>query len=331
MTKYTVRLVVVVLAAFFLSVLSHAQQRTRVHRIGLLIPSPAPDALSLKLIEVLRLELRNLGYVEGQNVTFDIRWNPPERAELLPGIASELVRSGADVLVGPTTSTILAFKQTTKTLPIVMIAPGDPVGTGLIQSLARPGGNVTGMAWMSTDIQGKRLELLKEMVPRMSRVGYLWNPVNPSTQRHFRELEVVARTLGIAVYSAQVRTPNELVSALAAITQARADALIVGADPLTIGNRKQIADLAAQNRLPSMFFMREFIDEGGLISYGADLADQYRRTAGYIDKILKGAKPADLPVEQPTRFELVINLKTAKALGITIPEAILLRADEVIR
>ena len=330
MTRYTVRLVVVLLAALLVSALAHAQQPTRVQRIGVLVTG-SPDAAMLPLVEAFRQELRNLGYIEDQNVRLEIRWNPPERPDLLPGIASELARSEADVLVGGATPNILALKEATTTIPIVMIAPSDPVGTGLIQSLARPGGNVTGMAWMSTDIMGKRLQLLREIVPKMPRLGYLWNPLNPATQRDFRELESAARSMGIAVHSAEVRAPNEFASAFSSIARAHADAVIVQADPLTIVRRKQIADLATQNRLPSMFFLRQSVVEGGLMSYGANLPDQYRRAARYVDKILKGARPGELPVEQPAKFKLVLNQKTAKLLGITFPESILLRADEVIR
>jgi putative ABC transport system substrate-binding protein len=213
-----------------------------------------------------------------------------------------------------------------------MITPSDPVGAGLIESLARPGGNVTGLAWMSRDITGKRLELLKEVVPKASRVGDLWEPLNyPASQLDFREVQRAARTLGIRIHSAEVRNPNQLVSAFSSLKRAHVDALIVQAGYLTMFDRKQIADLAVQHGLPTMFFARDYVDAGGLMSYGGNLTDLYRRSAGYVDRILKGARPADLPVEQPTTFELIINMKTARALGITIPEAVLQRADEVIR
>src|SRR4051794_25769644 len=208
MTKYTVKLAVVVLAALVASVASHARESPHVYRIGV-VQYGSPDAVTSRLIEAFRQGLRDLGYVEGQNITIDLRWQPPERPDLLPEIANQLVGSNVDVLVGGTTPIISALKQATKTIPIVMIAPGDPVGTGLIDSLARPGGNVTGLAWMSHDMQGIRLQLLKEVVPKMSRVADLWNPANPATQREFRELEGAARTLGIAVHSAEVRTPSE--------------------------------------------------------------------------------------------------------------------------
>jgi putative ABC transport system substrate-binding protein len=308
---------------------TYAQQPTHVPRLGFVIAGQ-PEGPT-KLTDAFRQGLRELGYVEGENIRIELRWHPPERPDLLPGIASELVRSKVDVLLAPTTPEILALKQATNTIPIVMIAPSDPVGTGLVESLARPGGNVTGLAWMSRDIMGKRLELLREAVPKVSRMSDLWNPRNPSTQRDFKEIEVAARALGITVHSAEVREPNEFVGAFSSMTRARADALVVQADYLTWVHRKQIVDLALQRRLPTMFFAREYVDAGGLMSYGANLAELFRRSASYVDKILKGVRPVDLPVEQPTNFELVINLKTAKALGITIPESILLRADEVIR
>lgn len=329
MIKYAISVVGLALGFLLIFTQSHAQQPTRVPRVGFVHAGPGgPPA---QFVEAFRQGLRALGYVEGQNVEVEFRWHPPERLDLLPGIAHELVRSNADVLVGSTTPEIIALKQATSTIPIVMITPSDPVGAGLIGSLARPGGNVTGLAWMSRDITGKRLELLKEAVPKASRVADLWDPRNPALQVDFQEMQRAARTLGIKIHSAEVRDPNELVSAFSSIKRAHVDALIVQAGYLTMSHRKQIADLAVQHGLPSMFFAREYVDAGGLMSYGGSLSDLYRRSAYYVDRILKGARPADLPVEQPTKFQLIINMKTAKALGITIPEAILQRADEVLR
>jgi putative ABC transport system substrate-binding protein len=285
----------------------------------------------MQSVEAFRQGLRDLGYVEGQNITIEMRWHAADRPDLLPGIAMELVGAKMDILVAASTPEIVALKQATRTIPIVMIAPSDPVGTGLIQSLARPGGNVTGLSWMSRGVVGKRLELLKETVPKISVVGDLWNPLNPATQGDFREIGIAARTLGLTIHSEEVREPDQFVTAFSSIRRAHADALIVQADYLTITHRKQIADLAIQSGLPTVFFVRDYVEDGGLLSYGASLTDLYRRSAGYVDKLLKGAKAADLPVEQPTKFELVVNLKTAKALGIAIPESILLRADEVIQ
>jgi len=326
---YAIKIAIIVIGLVVASVQCYGEQSSRVYQIGFLHPGP-PDA-SAHFIQAFRQSLQELGYVDGQNVKIELRWHSPEQPELLAGIASELARSKPDILVGPTTVQILALKHATSTIPIVMIAPSDPVGTGLIESLARPGGNVTGMSMMSRDIMGKRLELLKEAVPKMSRVADLWNPANPSTQRDFKQLEAAAGELGIAIYSAQVRDPTEFVGAFSSMTQARADALLVQADQLTWVHRTQIVGMALQKRLPTMFFIKEYVAAGGLMSYGANVADLYRRSATYVDKILKGAKPSDLPVQQPTTFELVVNLKTAKALGIAIPESILIRADEVIR
>jgi putative ABC transport system substrate-binding protein len=318
-----------IVPALVVSALCSAQQPARTYRLGLMMAGP-PEA-SRNPIEAFRQGLRELGYAEGKNLEIDIRWHAADRPDSLPGLAEELVRARPDVLLAPTTPQILALKQATKTVPIVMIAPSDPVGSGLVDSLAHPGGNVTGFAWMSRDIMGKRLQLLKEILPKISRIGDLWNPANPSTQRDFSEIEAAARAMGLSVQSAQVREPNEFANAFQSLMQAHAEGLVVQADYLTWVHRKQIAALAAQHRLPSMFSIREYVDDGGLVSYGASIADLFRRSAGYVDKILKGARPADLPVEQPTKFELIINLKTAKAIGIVVPEAVLLRADEVIR
>jgi putative tryptophan/tyrosine transport system substrate-binding protein len=329
MTVYVLRAVALLVAALLQVAPSIAQQSARVPRIGFVMPGSAEA--SAGLINAFRQGLQELGYVEGQNIQIDFRWQPADRPDLLPGIVSELVRSNPDVLVGPTTPQALALKKATSTIPIVMVVPSDPIGTGLVQTLARPGGNVTGLSLMSNDIMAKRLELLKETVPKISRVGDIWNPANPATQRDFKEIEIAARKLGLTIHSAEVRGPNDFNSAFSSLTRARVDALILQTDQLTWIHRQQIAKLTVQNRLPTIFFAREYVDGGGLMSYGASLADLYRRSASYVDKILAGASPAELPVEQPTKFELVVNLNTAKALGITIPEAILLRANEVLR
>jgi putative ABC transport system substrate-binding protein len=309
---------------------AYAQQSNSVPRIVLVIPSPAEA--QIELTDALRQRLHDLGYVEGQSIRFEMSLYPPERPDLLPGIASELARSKADVLLAVSTPQIRALMEATKTIPIVMIAPGDPVGSGLVASLARPGGNVTGLTIMSYDIMGKRLELLKQAIPKISRVGALFNPTNPAGRRDvLEELQSAGRTLRIAIHPAPVREPSEIASAFASIVREHDGGLIVAVDPVIWPHRKLIVDLCAQNRLPSMSYFREFAALGGLMSYGPSNIELFRRAATYVDKILKGAKPSDLPVEQPTKFELVINLKTAKALGITIPEAILLGADEVIR
>ena len=224
----------------------------------------------------------------------------------------------------------LAAKRATATIPIVMTASGDPIGSGLVASLAAPGGNVTGLSLMTTDLAGKRLELLKEILPGLSHVAVLWNTTNVNQASVFKNTERAAQALGIEVQSVEVRSPDDVDSALAAAMREHAGALITVEDPVVMSSRQQIVDIAVKNRLPSMYGVREFVDAGGLISYGANIGDLYRRAAGYVDKILKGAKPSDLPVEQPTKFELVINLRTAKALGLVIPPTVLALADDVI-
>jgi putative tryptophan/tyrosine transport system substrate-binding protein len=273
--------------------------------------------------------LPELGWIEGKNVAFERRYaeNQPER---LLELAAELVRLNVDVIVAIGTLGPLAAKRATLTIPIVMTAAGDPLGSGLVASLARPGGNVTGMSLMAPDLGGKRLELLKELLPRLARVAVLWNAANPYAAIVFKETHAAGRTLGVEVQSLEVRSPDDFVGVFEIMRRQRPDALITVEDPLTFSHRKRIADLAVADRLPSLHGFREDVEAGGLISYGANLPDLFRRAAGYVDKILKGAKPADLPVQQPTQFELVINLKTARALGIEVPPTLLARADEVI-
>jgi len=301
-----------------------AQQAGKIHKVGYLSPS-LPSVYSPLLFD----NLRELGWIEGKNVTFEYRF-AENRLERLPELASELVRLNVDVIVGVGTLGPLAAKRATTTIPIVMLSAGDPLGTGLVDSLARPGGNVTGMSLMVPDLGGKRLELLKELLPRLSRLAVFWNAANPYPAIVFKETQAAGRTLGIEVHSLEVRGPDDLDGAFAAARQQHPDALISVEDPLTFTYRKRIADFAVAEQLPSLHGFSEEVKAGALISYGANQPDLIRRAAGYVDKILKGAKPADLPVQQPTTFELVINLKTAKALGLTIPESFLLRADEVI-
>lgn len=321
--------VAIVIAALAAANQGYPQQPPRLPRIVLVIPGPA-DA-NTDLVGALRQGLRDLGYVEGQSIRFELGMYPPERPDLLPGIASELVRSKADVLVAVSTPQIRALMEATNTIPIVMIAPGDPVGSGLVASLGRPGGNVTGLTILSKELDGKRVELLKEAIPKIARVGVLCNVANPVVRQNVLQLQAAARTMGITIHAVEVREPDDITSAFSSMAAAHEQGLIVVIDPLTFTHRKLIVDLAARNRLPAMFYVKEFVQLGGLMSYGPNNRDSFRRAATYVDRILKGAKPAELPVEQPTKFELVINLKTAKALDITIPEAILLRADEVIR
>ena len=266
----------------------------------------------------------------GQNTVIEFR-DAGGTSERLPVLASELVRLKVDVIVATGTQAILAAKQATPVIPIVMSAAGDAVGTGLVASLARPGGNVTGLTYISPETSGKRLQLLKEAFPRTARVAILWNPADPPRVLEYKETQSAATTLGLTLQSVEVRGARGFDGAFAAITQGRAEALITFNDPITVVSRQRIVDFAARSRLPAMYERREFVEAGGLISYGPNFLDLFRRAAIYVDKILKGTKPADLPVEQPTKFELVINMKAAKALGLMIPQSRLLRADEVIQ
>ena len=303
---------------------ARAQQAGKIHKVGYLSPS-LPSVYSPLLFD----DLRELGWFEGKNVTFEYRF-AENRLERLPELAAELVRLNVDVIVAVGTLGPLAAKRATTTIPIVMLSAGDPLGTGLVDSLARPGGNVTGMSLMVPDLGGKRLELLKELLPRLSRVAVLWNAANPYPAIVFKETQAAGRKLGIEVHSLEVRGPDDLDGAFAAARLQHPDALISVEDPLTFTYRKRIADFAVVEQLPSLHGFSEEVKAGALISYGANQPDLIRRAAGYVDKILKGAKPADLPVQQPTTFELVINLKTARALALEVPPTLLARADEVI-
>ena len=267
--------------------------------------------------------------LKGKNVTVELRY-AENRVERLPEAAADLVRINVDVIVGRGTLGPLAAKRATSTIPIVMAASGDPLGSGLVASLARPGGNVTGMSLMVPDLGGKRLELLKELLPRLARVAVLWDAANPFPAIVFKETQAAAQALAIDVQSLEVRAADDFDGVFEVARKQRPDALMTVEDPLTFNYQKRIADFALVNQLPSLYGVREFVVAGGLLSYGANVADLYRRAASYVDKILKGAKPSDLPVQQPTKFELVINLQTAKTLGLTVPPMLLARADEVI-
>ena len=304
-----------------------AQPATRVYRIGFLV-SAQTDTNPLP--GVLLGRLGELGYAEGRNLIVERRFTEG-RNERYPALATELVNLKLDLIVAPGTAAALAAKEATSTIPIVTVVVGDPVGSRLIASLARPGGNVTGMSSAAPDIIAKGLQLLKEGAPRLSRVAVLRNATTPVYVTSFKALEVAARTLRVRLQPIEVRTPQDIESAFAAMTKERAEALFPLDDPLMYQQRRRIADLAAKHRLPTVSSQRLFPEAGALMSYGPSFADLFRRAATYVDKILKGAKPADLPVEQPTKFELVINLKTAKALGLTIPPSLLGRADEVIQ
>src|SRR4051812_5824150 len=272
--------------------------------------------------------LRDLSYVEGQNFVLVERYAEGQQ-ERLPELAAELVRLEVDIILAPTSGSARAAKDATRTIPIVM-ASGDPVGLGLVASLARPGGNVTGPSMMNTEIVGKRMQLLKEVVPGLIRVAVLVNSINPIHAIFWRETERAARELGLELKPVEARAPEDFEVAFAAATRSHAGALIALDDALTYNNRARVVAVAAASRLPALYGYREFTDEGGLMSYGADLASHFRHAADYVDKILRGAKPGEIPVEQPTKFDLIINLKAAKALGLTLPPSLLARADEVI-
>ena len=304
-----------------------AQAPAKVHRIGIL--SPAAEA-STPLFEAFRQGLRELGYVEGQNIILEYRFaaGQPER---FAALAAELVRLPVDLLVTDSTPATQAAKDATSTIPIVMTASGAPVEAGVVASLARPGGNVTGLSIMAPGLGGKRLELLKAALPHISRVAVLWSTGNLTSPPQWHELEAAAHVLGVQLHPLEVPHPTELDSRFAATTTAGAEALITLADAVLWNHRARVVALTAQHRLRAMFPEREFADAGGFMAYGPSVPASFHRAATYVDKLLKGAKPADLPVEQPTKFELIINLKTAKALGITIPPSLLVFADEVIQ
>jgi putative tryptophan/tyrosine transport system substrate-binding protein len=270
-----------------------------------------------------------LGWIEGKNIIVEERF-ADDQLDRLPELAVELVRLNVDVIIAAGTLAPLAAKRATATIPIVLANAGDPVGSGLVASLAQPGGNITGISMMAPDLGGKRLEMVKEILPDVSRVAVLWNALNPYSALVFRETEVAAQRLSIHIESLEVRGPQDLDVALRGSIAKHARAIVTVEDPLTVGYRGQIAEFLVKNGLPGIFGVREYAESGGLLSYGSNLRELWRQAAGYVDKILKGAKPSELPIEQPTKFELVINLKTAKALGITIPSALLARADELI-
>jgi putative ABC transport system substrate-binding protein len=305
-----------------------AQQAPKIAKIGFLVPS-TPAAVA-HVIEAFRQGMRELGYVEGKTFVLELRYGEA-RAERLPGFARELVGLKVDVIVAATDVVIAAVKRETQTIPIVMSNSTDPVGTGFVASLARPGGNVTGLSNISPELSGKRLELLREAVPGLSRVAFLWNPDVRGNVLDYKEMEGAARSLRLQLQSVEVSRAEDLDRAFSAVTNQRTQALVLSPNPVGFTNRGQIASFAQRNRLPSIYGQKEYVDAGGLMSYGPSLADMNRRAAVYVDKILKGAKPADLPVQQPTTFELVINLKTAKALGLTIPQSLLRRADQLIQ
>jgi len=305
---------------------AEAQQAGKVYRIGFLWDTPAvwPHAL-----EAFRQGLRDLGWVEGQNIVIEYRWTEG-RFERLPSLVEELVRLKVDLIVAPTSIYTGAAKRATSTIPIVFASHADPISSGHVASLARPGTNATGLTIVMSETMAKSLELLKAAVPGLRRVAVIWDPATPSHAPALKAVEATGRALGLRLQPLAVRSVTEFDSAFSAIAQERAGAVLVLSTPLFMGGAKRLAELALTHKLPTMFGPREHVEAGGLMSYSPDRADLYRRAAIYVDKILKGANPADLPVQQATNFELVINLKTAKALGLTIPQPLLQRADQII-
>ena len=302
-----------------------AQQAGKLYRIGYL----ETGAVRQLPWEAFRERLRELGYVEGQTVAFEVRW-VDGRLDRLPTLAAELVRLKVDVVVTAGSPAARAAKNATTSIPIVMATGGDPVGLGLVATLARPGGNVTGLTTLSRELSGKRLEMLREALPRVTRMGMLWHRTSDIDALTRRETEEAAQTLGIQLRAQGVDGPDDFDRALSAIVADRAGAALVATSPMFFGHRRRLAELALKHRLPTIFAFREYAEAGGLMAYGPSYTELFQRAAAYVDKILKGARPADLPVEQPTKFELSINLKTAKALGLKLPPAVLARAAEII-
>jgi putative ABC transport system substrate-binding protein len=318
--------VAVVVGGLSLTVPSDAQRPVKIARIGYLTPISQPPRE-----EVFRREMRRLGYAEGVNFSIQYR-SADGRFEQLPDLAEELVRLKVDVIVAVVTQAALAAKTATATIPIVMVAVADPVGTGLVASIGRPGGNVTGTSTVAADVVGKQLELLREMLPRASRVSALWNPANSVFQkRQIEEARTAAAKLKVQLQFVEARTPDELDRAFAAIAGRRTDALFILGDPMLSAHFSRIADFAARHRLPTVSATRENVDAGALMTYGPSYNEAYRRAATYVDRVLKGDRPADLPIEQSTKFELVINTRTARAIGVTIPPSLAVRADQLVR
>jgi ABC-type uncharacterized transport system substrate-binding protein len=317
----------VILGLILAPLAGETQQAGRTATIGYL--GSSSPTLESNLVQAFREGLRRLGYVEGQNLVIKYVWAEGQQ-ERYAVLARELVSLKPDVILAAGTPGTLAAKQATQSIPIVTAVAGEPVATGLVSGLAKPGGNLTGLSALAPELEGKRLELFKEAVPKLSRAVALLNPANPLTTIAWKAMQRAAEALGVKLQPVEARSPNDLDHALATIKAARPDGLIVLPDRLLLAYRKSIVQFMTKNHLPGMFPFREFAEDGGLMAYGPDYTDMFRRAATYVDKILKGAKPADLPIEQPTKFELVINLKTAKALALTIPQTLILQADQVI-
>ena len=321
-------IVILILSLLAVPLTAEVQPAGKRPRIGVLATVSALGDSSA--LDAFRQGLRDLGWVEGKNISIEYRY-AEGRNDRLPDLAADLVRLKVDIIVTAVTPDALAAKNATRTIPIVMAAAGDPVASGLVDSLARPGGNITGLSQMNPDLAGKRLELLKEIVPKLSRVAVLWNPQDQMSTISWNELQPPARSLGVQLHSVEIRSSSDFAKAFEDATRARVGAVAIMPAPVFVTDLNRIADLAAKSRLPSIFHVKEFVDSGGLVAYGTDRSELFRRAATYVDKILKGAKPGDLPVEQPTKFEFVINLKTAKQIGLTIPPNVLARADKIIK
>jgi putative tryptophan/tyrosine transport system substrate-binding protein len=318
--------VALVVAFAMCGAVAEAQQAKKVHHIGVLVPTTVAFPREVFLLQ----GLRELGYAEGKNIAIEYR-SAEEKFDRLPELAAELVRLKVDVIVASSNAAVIALKQATQSIPIVMTVVGDPVGAGFVASLARPGGNITGLSNIAEQLSGKRLELLKEIKPKITRVAVFRNPTLPTHAVLWKETQAAATAFGVKLLPLDIGGSDEIENAFSAMVRERAEAFIVLPEPITLSKRQQIVDLAAKNRLPGMYPFGDFTDAGGLIYYGPSRIDLWKRAATYVDKILKGAKPADLPVEQPTKFEFIVNLKAAKQIGLTIPPNVLARADKVIR
>jgi putative tryptophan/tyrosine transport system substrate-binding protein len=321
-------LIAIALTFAFGGAVAQAQQPAGIHRIGILIA--VSESVFPARVEAFRQRLRQLGYVEGKNILIEYRY-AEGKSERLPDLVAELVRLKVDIIVTIGPNATLAAKKASGTIPIVIASAADPVGSGLVSSLAQPGGNITGLSLMAPDLDGKRLELLKEAFPKVARVALLWNPSGSRGNLALTDMEAAAKALGLKLLSLEVRSLDDFDSAFARAKKERAQALITTTGGLINTQQRRVLDFAAKNRLPAIYHYSEFVEAGGLMSYGPNNADVFRRAADFVDKILKGTKPADMPVEQPTKFEFLVNLKTAKQIGLTIPQKVLARADRVIR
>ncbi len=331
MRSLMLAIIVGIAAGFaFMPLGSEAQQAGKVSRIGFLSPSSLSDSRTRSFVEAFRQGLRDVGWVEGQNITIEYRW-AEDRTDRLRDLARDLARANVELVVAATSPAVQAAKEATQTIPIVMTNAGDAVATGFVASIARPDANITGLSMMGGELVGKQLQLLTEVVPNLSGVALLWNPTNSSNAPQLRYAQDAARTLGIRLHPFEVRGPGEIEKVFAAMIKEHVGAVIVVLDSMLVANRIRMAELAAKTRLPTMYGLTDHVKAGGLMAYGPDIADMYRRAARYVDRILKGSKVTDLPVEQPTKFELIVNLTTAKALGLAIPSSISTRADQLIQ